>query len=86
MGLASLPFKQMLIGYMWERLTPTLAFAICYASGSISILRFARFYLGTEFVTGFCLSGAVVLSCAGISALRRAYRDANGNQTKSVPC
>jgi hypothetical protein len=86
MGLASLPFKQILIGYVWEWLTPTLIFALCYASGSIAILLFARFYLGTEFVTGFCLSGAVVFGCTVISALHRAYRECNGNQTKLVPC
>ena len=75
MGLGSLPFKQMLIGYMWERLTPTLIFVLCYGSGSVAILLFARFYLGTEFVTGFCLGGAVVFGCAVISALVRGYRE-----------
>jgi hypothetical protein len=46
MGLASLPLKHMLIGYMWQRLTPTLIFALCYASGVIAILLSARFISG----------------------------------------
>jgi hypothetical protein len=75
MGLEPLPFKRMLIGCMWDWLTPTLIFALCYGSGSITILLFARFYLGTEFVAGFCLGGVVVFSCAVISALHRSYRE-----------
>jgi hypothetical protein len=65
----------MLIGYMWEWSAPTLIFALCYASGSIAILLFARFYLGTEFVTGFCLGGAVVFGCVIIIALHGGYRE-----------
>jgi hypothetical protein len=75
MGLAPSPFKLMLIGHMWEWLTPTLISALCYGSGSIAILLFARFYLGTEFVKGFCLGGAVVFTCAVVSALHRGYRE-----------
>jgi len=75
MGLEPSPFKRMLIGCMWESLTPTLISALCYGSGSIAILLFARLYLGTEFVKGFCLGGAVVFSCAVISALYRGYRE-----------
>lgn len=75
MGLEPSPFKRMLIGCMWEWLAPTLIFALCYASGSIAILLFARFYLGTDFVTGFCLGGAGVFGCAVIGALHRGYRE-----------
>jgi hypothetical protein len=75
MGLEPSPFKRMLIGCMWEWLMPTLIRALCYGSGSIAIFLFARFYLGTEFVKGFFLGGAVVLTCAVVSALHRGYRE-----------
>jgi len=60
---------------MWEWLTPTLIFAVSYTPASIAIVLFAQFYVGSEFVTGFCLGGAVAFGGVIISDLNRGYRE-----------
>jgi hypothetical protein len=40
-----------------------------------AIILFARFFVGSEFVTGFCFGGAVVSGCVIISDLDRGYRE-----------
>jgi hypothetical protein len=67
--------KRMFADYMWEWLTPSLIFTLYYAPASITIILFARFHIGSEFVAGFCLGGAVAFSCVIISDLRRGYRE-----------
>jgi hypothetical protein len=67
--------KRMFADYMWEWLTPSFIFALYYAPASITIILFARYHVGTEFVTGFCLGGAVTFGCVIISDLHRGYRE-----------
>ncbi len=67
--------KRMFIDYMWEWLTPTLVFTLTYVPASITVILFARFYVGSEFVTGYCFGGAVVFGCMIISDLHRGYRE-----------
>src|SRR5215470_6015326 len=67
--------KRMFIDYMWDWLTPTLVFALCYTPASIAIILFAEFYIGSEFVTGFCFGGVAVSGCVIISDLYRGYQE-----------
>jgi hypothetical protein len=67
--------KRMFADYMWEWLTPSFIFALYYAPASITIILFARFHVGIEFVTGFCLGAAVAFGCVIISDLHRGYRE-----------
>jgi hypothetical protein len=67
--------KRMFTDYMWEWLTPSFIFTLYYAPASIFIILFARFQIGSEFVTGFCLGGAIAFGCVIISDLHRGYRE-----------
>ena len=67
--------KRVFVDHMWDWLTPTLIFVVSYAPASIAIALFAQFYVGSEFVTGFCLGGAVASGCVIISDLNRGYRE-----------
>jgi hypothetical protein len=67
--------KRMFTDYMWEWLTPSFIFALYYAPASITIILFARFHVGSAFVTGFCLGGALAFGCVIISDLHRGYRE-----------
>lgn len=66
--------KRMFADYMWEWLTPSFIFTLYYAPASITIILFARIYVGSEFVTGFCSGSAVAFACVIISDLHRGYR------------
>jgi hypothetical protein len=67
--------KRMFTDYMWEWLTPSFIFVLYYAPVSITIILFARFHIGSEFVTGFCFGGAIAFGCVIISDLHRGYRE-----------
>jgi hypothetical protein len=67
--------KRMFADYMWEWLTPSFIFALYYAPASIIIIMLAPFQVGSEFVTGFCLGGAITSGCVIISDLHRGYRE-----------
>jgi hypothetical protein len=67
--------KRIFADYMWEWLTPSIIFALYYAPASITIILFARFHIGSEFVTGFCLGSAVAFGCVIVSDLHRGYQE-----------
>ena len=67
--------KRIFADYMWEWLTPSLIFALYYAPASITIILFARFHIGSEFVTGFCLGSVVAFGCVIFSDLHRGYQE-----------
>jgi hypothetical protein len=67
--------KRLFADYMWEWLTPSFIFALYYAPASIIIILLAPFQVGSEFVTGFCLGGAIASGCVIISDLHRGYRE-----------
>jgi hypothetical protein len=75
--------KRMFADHMWEWLTPSLIFTLYYAPASITIILSARFHIGSEFVAGFFLGGAVAFGCVIISDLHRGYREFKRQLEKS---
>ena len=67
--------NRMFIDHMWEWLTPSLIFAVCYAPVSIVVILFAPFHLGNEFAAGFCFGGAGMFGCVIVGDLHSGYRE-----------